>query len=247
MRRVVPVLLACLLVGCYANLTPDFATPTPLPDPSIAADGGPQGDHVEADVVDVIDGDTIKVRIDGEVESVRYIGIDAPERGEPGSKGATAENRELVSGGTVVLERDQSNRDRYGRLLRYVWVRDGGEWLLVNRALVRMGLAVSNAYPPDTTRQAQLDRAESRARDDKIGIWADDGQIRPLVPPVSTPKPAGNGNGNGNCDPSYPDVCIPPYPPDLDCGDIPFRRFAVLPPDPHGFDGEGDGVGCESD
>ena len=50
----------------------------------------------------------------------------------------------------------------------------------------------------------------------------------------------------GNCDPSYPDVCIPPSPPDLDCGDITFRRFTVLPPDPHRFDGDNDGVGCES-
>jgi hypothetical protein len=67
-----------------------------------------------------------------------------------------------------------------------------------------------------------------------------------------------DGNGIGcetppqpppqNCDPSYPMVCIPPPPPDLDCGDIPYRRFQVLPPDPHNFDGDGDGdgVGCES-
>ena len=45
------------------------------------------------------------------------------------------------------------------------------------------------------------------------------------------------------CDPSYPDVCIPP--PDLDCRDIPYRRFRVLPPDPHGFDRDRDGIGCE--
>jgi micrococcal nuclease len=50
----------------------------------------------------------------------------------------------------------------------------------------------------------------------------------------------------GNCDPSYPEVCIPPAPPDLDCGDISYRRFRVLPPDPHRFDGNSDGVGCES-
>jgi micrococcal nuclease len=50
----------------------------------------------------------------------------------------------------------------------------------------------------------------------------------------------------GNCDPSYPDVCIPPPPPDLDCKDIPYRNFRVLPPDPHHFDSDGDGIGCES-
>ena len=50
----------------------------------------------------------------------------------------------------------------------------------------------------------------------------------------------------GNCDPSYPDVCIPPPPPDLDCPDIPYQNFRVLPPDPHNFDGDGDGIGCEA-
>ena len=48
------------------------------------------------------------------------------------------------------------------------------------------------------------------------------------------------------CDSSYPDVCIPPSPPDLDCKDIPQKGFTVLPPDPHRFDGDKDGIGCES-
>ncbi len=49
-----------------------------------------------------------------------------------------------------------------------------------------------------------------------------------------------------DCDPSYPDVCIPPWPPDLNCGDISYRNFYVLPDDPHGFDPDKDGIGCES-
>jgi len=57
----------------------------------------------------------------------------------------------------------------------------------------------------------------------------------------SLPPPSGTG-----CDPAYPTVCIPSPPPDLDCKDIPYRRFTVLPPDPHRFDGDHDGVGCES-
>ena len=60
------------------------------------------------------------------------------------------------------------------------------------------------------------------------------------VQPVASPSPS------GSCDPSYPGVCIPPAPPDLDCGDISYRHFQVLAPDPHGFDGDHDGVGCES-
>jgi len=50
----------------------------------------------------------------------------------------------------------------------------------------------------------------------------------------------------GNCDLSYPDVCIPPPPPDLDCKDVPYKNFRVLAPDPHRFDGNHDGRGCES-
>ena len=50
---------------------------------------------------------------------------------------------------------------------------------------------------------------------------------------------------NGNCSPAYPDVCIPPSPPDLNCPDITYKNFKVLPPDPHGFDRDGDGIGCK--
>ena len=65
---------------------------------------------------------------------------------------------------------------------------------------------------------------------------------------TSVPPPAPtNAPVVENCDrQSYPDVCIPTFPPDLNCGDILFRRFTVLPPDPHGFDRDNDGIGCES-
>lgn len=66
----------------------------------------------------------------------------------------------------------------------------------------------------------------------------------PLPNPFQATLPAVNNNDK-NCSPAYPGVCIPPRPPDLDCKDIPYRRFTVLSPDPHGFDGDGDGIGCE--
>lgn len=67
-----------------------------------------------------------------------------------------------------------------------------------------------------------------------------------ILQPSNTPQiPISGGGGNG-CDPAYPTVCIPPPPPDLDCGDIPYRNFQVLAPDPHNFDREGDGLGCEN-
>jgi hypothetical protein len=68
----------------------------------------------------------------------------------------------------------------------------------------------------------------------------------PVEPPPVEPPPVEPPARSG-CDESYPSVCIPPAPPDLDCGDIPHGSFQVLPPDPHGFDGkDNDGIGCES-
>ncbi|HKY53382.1 MAG TPA: hypothetical protein VJM08_03710 [Anaerolineales bacterium] len=69
-----------------------------------------------------------------------------------------------------------------------------------------------------------------------------------ILQPSNTPQipVSGGGSGDSNCHPSYPGVCIPYPPPDLDCPDIPYRNFQVLPPDPHNFDREGDGLGCEN-
>ena len=75
-----------------------------------------------------------------------------------------------------------------------------------------------------------------------IGFTMLSGEAAPPPPPQQTPAP---GTATG-CDPAYPTVCIPPPPPDLDCKDITFRRFEVLPPDPHKFDGDHDGIGCEN-
>lgn len=68
----------------------------------------------------------------------------------------------------------------------------------------------------------------------------------PVVPKPAPPPPPTTEEPRSNCDPSYPTVCIPPPPPDLNCDDVPHRRFVVLAPDPHGFDGNNDGIGCES-
>jgi micrococcal nuclease len=71
-------------------------------------------------------------------------------------------------------------------------------------------------------------------------------QEAPVPTPPPAPEPVPAAPPRGNCDPAYPDVCIPPPPPDLNCGDVaPHCRFRVLAPDPHQFDGDGDGLGCE--
>lgn len=89
---------------------------------------------------------------------------------------------------------------------------------------------------------------DPRERDALTGLVADcPGSRMPFapVPPSADPTPGATISG-ADCSPAYPSVCIPPPPPDLDCGDIPYRRFTVLPPDPHHFDGNHNGIGCES-
>ena len=128
--------------------------------------GGTNEGDVKVDRV--IDGDTI-VLSGG--RRLRYIGLDAPEvRDRPEHYGleATAFNRRLVEGRKVNLERDVSNQDRFGRLLRFVYA-DG---ILVNAELVREGYARAKVYPPDT-RYAQCFAAlEQEAREAGKGLWS---------------------------------------------------------------------------
>jgi micrococcal nuclease len=127
---------------------------------------GQAGDG-HARVVRVIDGDTIEIE-DG--ARVRYIGIDTPEvypYTEFYGEEALQKNRELVEGKAVRLEADVTDKDQYGRLLRYVYV-DG---LFVNAELVRLGYARAFPYPPDTSHQELLSRLEDGARDAGIGLW----------------------------------------------------------------------------
>lgn len=179
-------------------------------------------------VIVVIDGDTIDVEINGQEFRIRYIGIDSPEKGEPFSMQATSANQALVNGKKVLLVKDVSETDKYGRLLRYVFVGD----IFVNHELVKQGCALVATFPPDVACSELFANAQNQAQSERRGLW------QPTPEPTSTVA--------SNCDPSYPTVCIPPPPPDLDCKDIPYRRFKVLPPDPHRFDGDGDGIGCES-
>ena len=119
-------------------------------------------------VIRVIDGDTIV--IEGG-HRVRYIGIDAPEvypRLEAYGMEAWQVNRELVEGKKVRLERDVSEADKYGRLLRYIWVDD----IMVNAELVKRGLTRAKAYPPDTKYQDYLAEMETEARLTGRGAWA---------------------------------------------------------------------------
>lgn len=117
----------------------------------------------------VIDGDTVE--LDSGLR-LRYIGIDTPEMNpvECYSRQATEKNRELVEGKEVRLEKDVSETDRYGRLLRYVWVGES----LINEILVREGYAASSTYPPDVKYQERFRAAERLAREERLGLWGDE-------------------------------------------------------------------------
>ena len=120
-------------------------------------------------VMRVIDGDTIEVILDGVPNNLRYIGIDAPEMGMPFSNEAAEANQRLVEGQIVELERDVSEIDQYGRLLRYVYLNDG---ILVNAELVRLGFAAALAYPPDIKYQKLINIKEQEAKEAGAGLWA---------------------------------------------------------------------------
>jgi micrococcal nuclease len=123
-----------------------------------------------ATVVSVIDGDTIEVtRSDGSREPVRLIGIDAPERGECWAVEATTVLESLIPVGSEIgMTSDQSDRDQFDRLLRYLWVGS----MSVNEELVRQGAAISRRYPPDTAMSTRLDAAQDAARAAGAGLWA---------------------------------------------------------------------------
>ncbi|MCB9458437.1 MAG: thermonuclease family protein [Anaerolineaceae bacterium] len=135
------VIIVALLAGC--NLDVGVTTTT-------GTDGGTTGGSAPANgelarVVSVVDGDTIRVEINGQEVPVRYVGVNTPERDEPCYTEATNFNRSLVEGHVVTLVRDTSDTDRYDRLLRYVYYGN----TFVNEALVADGYAEAVLYEPD--------------------------------------------------------------------------------------------------
>lgn len=124
-------------------------------------------------VVRVVDGDTVEL---DSGERVRYIGMDAPELNSRNASAAECyatesaqANREWVEGVVVKLEKDRTNRDRYGRLLRYVWVDE----VMINEWLVQEGFATQITYPPDRKYEDRLMEAQLSARAKNIGLWRD--------------------------------------------------------------------------
>jgi len=140
-----------------------------------AGDGGHTGAGVGR-VVKVVDGDTIDVQLGATRETVRYIGVDTPETKHPSKpvqcygQRASDFNARLVSGELVRLARDVEQRDRYGRLLAYVYrARDG---LFVNAELARLGYAQPLSIAPDLRHSDRFADLGRRAREQGRGLWS---------------------------------------------------------------------------
>lgn len=150
-------------------------------------------------VSSVVDGDTIKVNINGTVETLRLIGIDTPEVVDPRKPvqcfGVEASNKakELLTGAKVRLETDptQGERDVYGRLLRYVFLSDGTNF---DKLMIEQGYAYEYTYNLPYKYQTEFKQAETYARTNKLGLWADN-TCAGLATPVSTDT---NTNSNTN-------------------------------------------------
>ena len=137
--------------GTKFDCAPYMPTPAPTP--------------VPVSLIRVIDGDTIEVAIGGQKDKVRYIGINTPESGEPCFDEATDFNTDLLSKGMLTLALDKSERDRYDRLLRYVYAGD----TFVNAELVAQGYALAADYPPDSEHANEFAALEQQARIAKRG------------------------------------------------------------------------------
>jgi micrococcal nuclease len=161
MRRTLPWALVVLLAAGYGWV-------------QRGEDGG--SSSTTARVLRVVDGDTILVAVGGRQERVRYIGVDTPETVKPHTrvqcfgKRASAANHRLVDGREVRLVADAEARDRYGRLLAYVYRADDG--LFVNEALVRGGYATTLAIAPNVRFADRFAALARQARDAGQGLWS---------------------------------------------------------------------------
>ena len=132
----------------------------------------------EYEVISVTDGDTFEINYNGTKEKVRLIGVDTPESVHPNSKknneyGKQASNytKNLLERKVVKLEFDVSPRDKYGRLLAYVYLENGE---MLNKKLLKKGYAQVATYPPNVKYVEDFKTIQKEARENKVGFWAKD-------------------------------------------------------------------------
>jgi micrococcal nuclease len=143
-----------------------IASPTPTTKPSGTLGTSDKQTYL---VTKIIDGDTIE--IEGG-QKVRYIGIDTPEikGSECFAKEARDKNKELVENKRVRLQKDVSETDRYGRLLRFVYTENGD---FINNILVKEGYATAATFPPDVSKQEEFKASQKDAVANNRGLWGE--------------------------------------------------------------------------
>lgn len=191
--------------------TSDTATPVPKATPAASqAPSMPASGLERAVVRSVVDGDTLDVTLKGRTRRIRLIGVDTPETTHPSrpvecfGREASRFLTELVNGQTVLLEADpsQGDRDRYNRLLRFVWLPDGR---LVNYEIIAQGYGFEYTFSAPYTYQEQFKAAQRAAREAQAGLWAPDACNGERAPATATPAPtaAPTTAGNQTQRPSY--------------------------------------------
>ncbi|TQR15819.1 thermonuclease family protein [Psychrobacillus lasiicapitis] len=166
MKKIILLISFCMLFGCEVISTDD-STQTKETSP--------------VEVIDVIDGDTIKVKYNGKVETIRYLLIDTPELHhqtlgkQPYGEEAKSRNKQLLESGDVTIEFDAGDRlDDYNRMLAYIYV-DG---VNVQETLLEEGLArVAYVFPPNTKYIDVFEQAEERGKNEKLGVWQTPGYV----------------------------------------------------------------------
>ena len=179
-------------------------------------------------VTKIIDGDTIQIS----KYTIRLSLTNTPEKNQKGYSEATEFTKKLCPvGSKITVDQDDGQKfDEYKRLLAKVYC--SGKAL--NAELLYKG------HANILTKYCKKSEFASEDWAKKYGCSSKSASSSQTPAPVKTvPK-------KNSCDPSYPDFCIHPPPPDLDCKDIPQKKFTVLQPDPHHFDVDKDGIGCES-
>lgn len=216
------------------------SNPSPTPSP-VATSPFPR---TPVRVVKVIDGDTINIESDGQKETIRMIGLDAPESVDPRKPvqcfGVEASNKlkDLIDGKSVFLEDDpsQGERDKYNRLLRYVFLEDGTN---IDKLMISEGYAHEYTYNLPYKYQEEFKQAGREAREAKRGLWADD-SCKVLPAATSAPENeslASTGTGNFTCSGK------------TKCGEMASceeARFYLKNCDLSRLDADKDGIPCES-
>lgn len=201
----------------------------------------------EVTFVRAVDGDTLVAKVDGKEEYIRLLLVDTPETKHPdkgvqpfGPEASDLMKKTFSPSDSIKIEYGTEKRDKYDRLLAYVYTKDGA---MFNKVLLKKGVArVAYVYPPNDKYVEEFRKIESTAKSKEIGIWSIDGYVtekgfNAKAVPAKVKRPSSNTTG-----------------PDRDCKDFSSQEEAQAfyeaaggpAKDPHRLDGDGNGLVCES-